>query len=249
MRAGPKRPEYEPGPLAQRLAYLIEECGEVLAAAGKSLRWGYASANPELPEDEQETNAAWLRRELADLQAAIDRVRESCKRPRNSTSTQLAAEEAARALPRKSTMRENLQYLVRRCGALLDLLGRIPLRRNLASEGVANIIPRMTDVEVAIQIVQGDVAGHPVDPRQSNETLLEEGALVSAIIVNIERILALLRDGQSLMIYRVHGEVHAAIEQFEVGILLECTDADTAVAIEELADEAVSKAAKQGGSL
>lgn len=82
---GPKRPEYEPRSPEQRLSYLVEECaevfvplsiaiGRVLAAAGKSLRWGYASSNPELPEDQRETNAAWLRRELADLKAAMARV-------------------------------------------------------------------------------------------------------------------------------------------------------------------------------
>jgi NTP pyrophosphatase (non-canonical NTP hydrolase) len=71
---GPKRPEYQPCTPHQRLAYLIEECGEVLAAAGKSMRWGYAAANPELPDEAQETNAAWLRRELADLQYAISLV-------------------------------------------------------------------------------------------------------------------------------------------------------------------------------
>jgi hypothetical protein len=71
---GPKRPQYEPKTAEQRLGYLIEECGEVLAAAGKSVRWGLASYNPELPEDEQETNEQWLHRELLDLVAAIRRV-------------------------------------------------------------------------------------------------------------------------------------------------------------------------------
>jgi hypothetical protein len=86
VAGGPKRPEYEPKTPAQRLSYLIEECGEVLvplaiaigrvlAAAGKSMRWGYESFNPELPEDQRETNAAWLARELLDLDAAIARVR------------------------------------------------------------------------------------------------------------------------------------------------------------------------------
>lgn len=82
---GPKKPEYEPASPHQRLSYLVEECGEVyvplatslgrvLAAAGKCLRWGYAGFNPELPEEDRETNASWLRRELGDLQAAIVRV-------------------------------------------------------------------------------------------------------------------------------------------------------------------------------
>lgn len=72
---GPKRPEYEPLTGAAKLAYLVEECGEVLAAAGKALRWGLHSTNPELPEAERETNAEWLSRELDDLEAAIARVR------------------------------------------------------------------------------------------------------------------------------------------------------------------------------
>lgn len=87
-KPGPQRPEYEPTTPRARLGYLIEECGEatieigkVLAAAGKSLRWGYRSYNPEMPEERQETNAAWLRREienlrreLGDLQVAADMV-------------------------------------------------------------------------------------------------------------------------------------------------------------------------------
>lgn len=71
---GPKRPEYEPKDDAQRIAYFIEECGEVLAAAGKTLRWGLHSYNPEIPEAEREANGVWLRRELRDLQAAIERL-------------------------------------------------------------------------------------------------------------------------------------------------------------------------------
>lgn len=76
MKGGPKRPEYEPQTVEQRLGYLVEECGEVLAAAGKSLRWGLDSRNPELPPGKRETNAEWLERELHDLEAAIARVRE-----------------------------------------------------------------------------------------------------------------------------------------------------------------------------
>ena len=85
MTAGPKKPEYEPRSDTQRLAYLFEECGEVLvplsvqigkvlAAGGKTLRWGLQSSNPEVPPEERETNAAWLFREVEDLQAAIDRA-------------------------------------------------------------------------------------------------------------------------------------------------------------------------------
>jgi hypothetical protein len=55
------------------LGHIIEECGEVLAAAGKTVRWGWSSVNPELPEHEQESNLIWLRRELDDLKGAIER--------------------------------------------------------------------------------------------------------------------------------------------------------------------------------
>jgi len=69
----PKRmkEEYKPETDDEHLGYLIEECGEVLAAAGKSVRWGLESCNPELPEELQEENEAWLLRELVDLKRAI----------------------------------------------------------------------------------------------------------------------------------------------------------------------------------
>lgn len=57
-----------------QLAHLIEECGEVLAAAGKTQRWGRDSVNPLLPPNEQETNENWLKRELVDLKQAIGRL-------------------------------------------------------------------------------------------------------------------------------------------------------------------------------
>lgn len=57
------------------IAHLVEECGEVLAAAGKTQRWGLDSYNPELPIDGRETNQAWLLRELDDLEGSIQRVR------------------------------------------------------------------------------------------------------------------------------------------------------------------------------
>ena len=69
------KPEYEPTHTHQAIAYLIEECGEVLAAAGKSLRWGLDSVNPELPIEQQEANRDWLLREMKDLAGAVKRVR------------------------------------------------------------------------------------------------------------------------------------------------------------------------------
>ncbi len=52
----------------------IEELGELLAALGKSLRWGWESYNPELPRAEQETNAGWAYREMADVRGALDNL-------------------------------------------------------------------------------------------------------------------------------------------------------------------------------
>lgn len=69
------KPEYEPRTTEERLGYLVEECAEVLKAAGKTLRFGYSGSNPELLPKKRETNAAWLRRELVDLEGAIRRVR------------------------------------------------------------------------------------------------------------------------------------------------------------------------------
>lgn len=52
----------------------IEELGELQAALGKSLRWGWASVNPELPSDKQVTNAAWVRDEIRDVRDALDNL-------------------------------------------------------------------------------------------------------------------------------------------------------------------------------
>lgn len=68
--------QYEPKSIQQALGYLVEECGEVQAAVGKSLRWGLDSVNPELPPVEQEQNGYWILRELRDLEGAIKRARQ-----------------------------------------------------------------------------------------------------------------------------------------------------------------------------
>ena len=59
----------------KQLAHAIEECGEFLAAAGKTQRWGRESVNPLLPPDQQETNEAWLLRELDDTIGALQRLK------------------------------------------------------------------------------------------------------------------------------------------------------------------------------
>ena len=56
------------------LGHAIEEAGEFIAAAGKTLRWGLDGVNPDLPPYDQETNARWLQREMKDLREALDRL-------------------------------------------------------------------------------------------------------------------------------------------------------------------------------
>ena len=60
----------------QALGHVIEEMGEALAAAGKTMRWGPRSSNPELPFEQREINMAWLLRELKDVENAITAFRE-----------------------------------------------------------------------------------------------------------------------------------------------------------------------------
>ena len=60
--------------LGNPLGKFIEECGEALAAAGKTVRFGWESYNPELGAS-SESNENWLRREIADLEEAIARLR------------------------------------------------------------------------------------------------------------------------------------------------------------------------------
>lgn len=62
------------GDVGFALAHAAEEAGELIAALGKTLRWGLDSVNPLLPAAEQETNRAWVTREMADLRAALDRL-------------------------------------------------------------------------------------------------------------------------------------------------------------------------------
>jgi len=62
---------YLPRTMEQKLGYLVEECGEVLAAVGKTQRWGLESRNPEVVPSESETNARWILREMDDLELAI----------------------------------------------------------------------------------------------------------------------------------------------------------------------------------
>ena len=51
---------------------VIEEMGELQAALGKTLRFGWDSSNPLLPVEQRETNRDWVIREMRDLQGALD---------------------------------------------------------------------------------------------------------------------------------------------------------------------------------
>lgn len=73
-------PKYKQRGFSKQLSKVIEECGECLAAAGKTQRWGIASYNPELPSCEQESNFNWLRRELRDVKEAIDDLDETMQK-------------------------------------------------------------------------------------------------------------------------------------------------------------------------
>lgn len=73
-------PRYMRPGLAFAVGNAIEEAGELCTALGKTLRWGWSSVNPELPKEQQETNEAWVRRELADMRVALDNLEISLNR-------------------------------------------------------------------------------------------------------------------------------------------------------------------------
>jgi NTP pyrophosphatase (non-canonical NTP hydrolase) len=87
-------PRYQPKTITQKLGYLAEESGEVLAAVGKTLRWGLDSWNPDVPESERETNRDWLIRELQDLKRAISIIEDELLpvSPRDTPKNLLADE-------------------------------------------------------------------------------------------------------------------------------------------------------------
>ena len=75
------------------LGKAIEEAGEFLAAAGKALRFGWDSYNPEFPPEDRATNELWVRQQLGDLSGALlNLVEELDARKRGKTTL---AEEAA----------------------------------------------------------------------------------------------------------------------------------------------------------
>lgn len=177
---GPKRPEYEPKSIFERLAYLAEECAETIAAGGKSLRFGYANANPELPEDERETNAAWLRREIADLRAAALRVRQITDPDASGVVDSARLPPSRVAWPSPP---ERLGYLLNRGGRVIQVVGELVAdaahgvppdkydeafsRRRLASLRL-----NLDELEIAATLVLEDIAEFPSDPRHVKDELI-----------------------------------------------------------------------------
>lgn len=79
---------------------LVEELGELQAALGKTIRWGPSSVNPELPPAEQETNAAWVEREIEDVLGAIWNYRREVAAAALATEEKLlGADEQAKGAP------------------------------------------------------------------------------------------------------------------------------------------------------
>lgn len=68
------KPKYMRPGLDFAVGKAVEEAGEFLAAIGKTLRWGWMSANPELPLEDRETNVLWVQREMKDLRGALDNL-------------------------------------------------------------------------------------------------------------------------------------------------------------------------------
>jgi hypothetical protein len=58
----------------------IEEIGELSAALGKTIRFGWSSTNPELPEENQEINADWVQREMDDVRDALDNLEKEMRK-------------------------------------------------------------------------------------------------------------------------------------------------------------------------
>jgi len=78
----------------------IEECGELCAALGKTLRWGWDSYNPELPPREQESNRDWVLRELLDLSGAIVNLENEIAKARSAPTPEPVREGVASEFPR-----------------------------------------------------------------------------------------------------------------------------------------------------
>jgi len=67
---------YKPNTMESKIGWLVEECGELQAALGKTIRHGLGSYNPE-PGASGERNAEWILREMKDVERAIKLLREA----------------------------------------------------------------------------------------------------------------------------------------------------------------------------
>jgi hypothetical protein len=67
-------PKYMRPGLEFAVGKAVEELGELQAALGKTIRFGWSSYNPEVPEKERERNVDWVFREIADVRNALDNL-------------------------------------------------------------------------------------------------------------------------------------------------------------------------------
>ncbi len=67
-------PRYMRPGVAFAVGKAVEELGELQAALGKTLRWGWLNSNPEPNVTYRETNLEWVRREIADVRGALDNL-------------------------------------------------------------------------------------------------------------------------------------------------------------------------------
>jgi hypothetical protein len=75
-------PRYMRPGLEFAVGKVIEEAGELQAALGKTLRWGWDSYNPELPLQQRESNESWVRREIVDVREALNNLENELARRR-----------------------------------------------------------------------------------------------------------------------------------------------------------------------
>ena len=77
--------KYRPKTTVGKLAWVVEECGEVCAAIGKTERrtggtlQRLMESNPELPEGQGELNGDWILREMQDLKKALELLEEDLR--------------------------------------------------------------------------------------------------------------------------------------------------------------------------
>jgi hypothetical protein len=62
--------------MVEEVGELQEALGRLVAAFGKTGRHGFRAYDPTVPEDQRETNAAWILREMGDVEEGIDKVRD-----------------------------------------------------------------------------------------------------------------------------------------------------------------------------